>query len=430
MRSLRLLIRTGYILVLGAALLLSLAVPALAQGASDRAPGRTGATPAGPDRGAAHADQTPGSTAGPSTPTPRGSSEAPGSDEQSTTAERGRSGVTTSDPEVPVAARDQDPTSRRRDTAGDTAGGTGSDARRDSGSAADDEASSGRGAASRPPAASPRQGSAPTPSNDAGSGTTTHDWDGRGRSSQQCGKAGDGPRNAEAGWIHWVFSTAGSATGAELALTGSGSGSYQPAPSSAAVWHFFTPYFEVSTLQARLTYTGSAGAGGGLVISDYCPGSINAEEPGDELGDDRSEDRSQDRTDDRSEDLEDDRVGDGSDGLVEELADDLAEEHQVGTDEIDSDDASGDDVDGQTGDSDEETEVLGVQEEIDVEVLDVVVEASDDAAPAAGDEVQVLNVGAALAYTGLSALFIIAIGLGLTLGGGGLLLRRRPGASG
>ena len=99
-------------------------------------------------------------------------------------------------------------------------------------------------------------------------------WDGRGSDSLNCGKDGDGPRDKEEGWIHWVFSTVGEAVYAELTLSGTGSGIFIPYESPAAVWHFFTPYYEIDGLLATLTFEGKAGTGGGLVISDYCPGEI------------------------------------------------------------------------------------------------------------------------------------------------------------
>ena len=99
-------------------------------------------------------------------------------------------------------------------------------------------------------------------------------WDGRGTDSLQCGKAGEGerPENGD-GWIHWVFSTKGTSTDAQLELGGSGSGTYSPGePFEANVWHFYTPYFELDGLTAEIFLIGAAGQGGGLVISDFCPG--------------------------------------------------------------------------------------------------------------------------------------------------------------
>jgi len=98
-------------------------------------------------------------------------------------------------------------------------------------------------------------------------------WDGRGTDSLACEKAGEEGR-PETGWIHWVFSTKGDSTGAELTLDGTGSGTFSPgAPLNANVWHFYTPYFQLEGLTASISlYGGKPGLGGGLVISDYCPG--------------------------------------------------------------------------------------------------------------------------------------------------------------
>ncbi len=106
--------------------------------------------------------------------------------------------------------------------------------------------------------------------------TYTEQWDQRGKDSLACNKAGDGPRDADTGWIHWVFSTKGASTDADLTLGGSGSGVYSPAePLSANVWHFFTPFSDLDTLTATThLYGGAKGPGGGLVISDYCPGKV------------------------------------------------------------------------------------------------------------------------------------------------------------
>ena len=98
-------------------------------------------------------------------------------------------------------------------------------------------------------------------------------WDGvRGLDSEQCGKVGDGPRGPE-GWIHWIFATKGESTDASLTLGGTGSGTYEPGPpEDANTWHFYTPFFELDGLTAEIHLNGTPGDGGGLVISDYCPG--------------------------------------------------------------------------------------------------------------------------------------------------------------
>ena len=103
----------------------------------------------------------------------------------------------------------------------------------------------------------------------------TYLWNGQGKNSLDCGKAGEGARPVDGtGWIHWIFATKGASSGAILTLGGSGSGTYYPAePLGASTWHFYTPYFDVYTLTASVTLTGGAkGPGVGLVISDYCPG--------------------------------------------------------------------------------------------------------------------------------------------------------------
>ena len=103
----------------------------------------------------------------------------------------------------------------------------------------------------------------------------TESWDGRGTDSEKCKEAGEGERPDDgSGWIHWVFSTKGDSTNAELILEGTGSGTYSPGkPLNAEVWHFYTPYYGLDGLSATIyLYGGDPGSGGGLVISDYCPG--------------------------------------------------------------------------------------------------------------------------------------------------------------
>jgi hypothetical protein len=102
--------------------------------------------------------------------------------------------------------------------------------------------------------------------------TYSEEWDGRGSDSEKCEYVGQEGR-PESGWIHWVFSTKGKSTDAELVLGGTGSGTYIPGePLNANVWHFYTPYFDLDGLSATIyLYGGMPGKGGGLVISDYCP---------------------------------------------------------------------------------------------------------------------------------------------------------------
>ncbi len=106
-----------------------------------------------------------------------------------------------------------------------------------------------------------------------GEPTYTEEWDGRGTDSEDCDKVGEGPRT-ENGWIHWIFSTKGDSTDARLTLGGTGSGEYEPGPPlQAESWHFYTPYFDLDGLTAVIElFGGEPGPGGGLVISDYCPG--------------------------------------------------------------------------------------------------------------------------------------------------------------
>lgn len=108
-----------------------------------------------------------------------------------------------------------------------------------------------------------------------GEGEFVYQWKDNGKNSLDCSKAGEGERPDDGtGWIHWVFTSKGDSTDAELTLGGSGSGSYSPGePLEANVWHFYTPYFDVYELTASITLIGGEkGPGVGLVISDYCPG--------------------------------------------------------------------------------------------------------------------------------------------------------------
>lgn len=104
--------------------------------------------------------------------------------------------------------------------------------------------------------------------------TFTYSWDGkRGLGSEKCEYAGQ-PGRPATGWIHWVFNTKGASTGAELTLGGTGSGTYEPGePLDANIWHFYTPYYDLSGLTATITlFGGDKGPGSGLVISDWCAG--------------------------------------------------------------------------------------------------------------------------------------------------------------
>jgi hypothetical protein len=109
-----------------------------------------------------------------------------------------------------------------------------------------------------------------------GGATYTETWDGRGSDSLDCSKAGEGDRPDDgSGWIHWIFSTKGASTSASLTLSGSGTGIFAPGePLVAEAWHFYTPYSDVASLGAVIELNGDAGPGGGLVISDFCPGAV------------------------------------------------------------------------------------------------------------------------------------------------------------
>ena len=96
-------------------------------------------------------------------------------------------------------------------------------------------------------------------------------WNGQGSDSLRCDKIGEGPRTDE-GWIHWVVTSAKDVTAAELVLGGSGSGAYEIYERHGGTIHFFTPYFDVTTLTAILCYNGSLSKNSQFVVSDYCPG--------------------------------------------------------------------------------------------------------------------------------------------------------------
>ena len=113
--------------------------------------------------------------------------------------------------------------------------------------------------------------------------TYTETWDGRGSDSLRCiDPLPDDPRYefVESGWIHWVFATKGDSTDALLTI---GNDDYEPGePKNANVWHFYTPYMdldELAALEPTITLFGvdKAPRGGGLVISDFCPGDVPTE---------------------------------------------------------------------------------------------------------------------------------------------------------
>ncbi len=94
-------------------------------------------------------------------------------------------------------------------------------------------------------------------------------WDGRGMDSMKCEYVGEEGRTSE-GWIHWIFNKADGVVDPLLVLGGSGTGEYLPSKVSGPTYHFFTPYFDLETLEATVWYDGTHD--GQFVISDYCPG--------------------------------------------------------------------------------------------------------------------------------------------------------------
>ncbi len=119
----------------------------------------------------------------------------------------------------------------------------------------------------------------------------TFEWDGHGADSLKCSVPDvDDPRyvlyNETGGWMHWVFNTKGTSTNASLMLDSNGNGTYEPGePMNAAVWHFYTPYFDITDdsgdriLNANVELEGGfAGAPGKLILSDYCPGTNGGSE--------------------------------------------------------------------------------------------------------------------------------------------------------
>ena len=100
------------------------------------------------------------------------------------------------------------------------------------------------------------------------------EWDGRGITSMRCELVGEEERTND-GWIHWIFNQAGEVSDPLLVLSGSGTGEYLPYKLSGPTYHFYTPYFDLETLEATMWFNGTYD--GSFVISDYCPG-IDVEE--------------------------------------------------------------------------------------------------------------------------------------------------------
>lgn len=96
-------------------------------------------------------------------------------------------------------------------------------------------------------------------------------WVGQGSGSESCGKADGELRDAENGWIHWVFTTGGRSSVKNAVLDVDGV-EYDPERVVGSI-HFYTPFVELDDLVAEVTFDGSLGRGrANLVISDFCPG--------------------------------------------------------------------------------------------------------------------------------------------------------------
>jgi len=90
----------------------------------------------------------------------------------------------------------------------------------------------------------------------------------------------------EEGYIHWVLNQAKDVPYAFLHLNVAGAGWYneenkpinmyppeEGSPTKGGVYHFYTPYFDLETLEAVVRYdTNTLGKNAQLVISEYCPG--------------------------------------------------------------------------------------------------------------------------------------------------------------
>lgn len=96
-------------------------------------------------------------------------------------------------------------------------------------------------------------------------GGTIH-WTGQGSSSVHVCTRGTSP------YLHWILTEGGngSVSSVTLKLGGSGVGTYAMSQHGYS-WTAVTGYYELGTLTASATYTGSLGSGtANLVISDGC----------------------------------------------------------------------------------------------------------------------------------------------------------------
>jgi len=103
-------------------------------------------------------------------------------------------------------------------------------------------------------------------------------WDGnKGTDSLRCDLLDTSSERTESGWIHWIITQGSDVTDAELVLGGSGSGTYGINAQHGGSIHFFTPYFDVTSLTAVMNYSGTLGDNPQFNISDYCPGTGTTE---------------------------------------------------------------------------------------------------------------------------------------------------------
>lgn len=100
-------------------------------------------------------------------------------------------------------------------------------------------------------------------------------WTGQGTSNGSLNTVQCSGDTATPGTLLWVFSLGGgqnTVTSATLALGGSGSGTYTMTSNPGNEMKVVTPYFNLSTLTASVSYVGDLGTGNpNLVISHGCP---------------------------------------------------------------------------------------------------------------------------------------------------------------